>query len=71
MIRTGERVEAEGFSTDFQWSLVRSEVGRDDLEKLVLIGGHSLQMGDRVVVKRTDQEEYVVADRSEIEKLVV
>jgi hypothetical protein len=46
-------------------------VGRNDFEKLVLVGGHSFQMDDRVVVKRTDLEEYVVADRSEITKVIV
>jgi hypothetical protein len=66
MIRTGERIETARITSDFEWTWAR--FSRDDRslpEELVLIGGGSLWLDGREIVRLAKSTTYLAARRAD------
>lgn len=64
MIRTGERVETAGMTSDFEWTWARfSQSDQSILEELVLIGGRTLQLQGSQILQADQDMKYVAARR--------
>ena len=64
MIRDGQRIETARMASDFDWTWARfSSAGASVPEELVLIGGQTLELEGREVLKSERRINYLVATR--------